>query len=207
VRICSNIPPIDADDPTAELVAAGHPVGPATVLFFGSGHPSVLFDYVEAALRKLLEVQADVELVILGMDAQHLYRLRPSLAQLGASVRTLGYVPAQEVSLWLQASQLVLAPLIEGVNARKGTVMAAFQHACAVVTTHGTHTADDIPWDQICALAPVDRDAFAALSVECFHDPGRRARLGQAARTEYEAQASASVTAAQLLSLAVGSKR
>ncbi|HEY4104769.1 MAG TPA: glycosyltransferase family 4 protein [Polyangiaceae bacterium] len=199
IRICSNIPFQSSADPAAELVADGREVPAVAILFFGTGHPSVLFDYVEAAFLALLEIEPRAVLIVVGMDAERLRQLRPSLANLGASVQTLGYVAARQVSLWLQVAKLVLAPLIEGVSARKGTVMAALQHGQTVVTTRGIHTRDDIAWNEICALAPLSRERFAELTVELYSDAQRRAEIGRAARIEYEAHASASVTAARIL--------
>ncbi len=199
IRICSNIPFHASADPAADLIVDGNSVPAPTILFFGTGHDSVLFDYVEEAFVELLKIAPDAGLVVVGMDSERLRRLRPSLAQLGARVQALGYVAAPQVSLWLQIAKLVLAPLIEGVSARKGTVMAALQHGRAVVTTQGLQTRDDIAWSRICILAPLDRKAFAATAVKAFQNPEWRADIGRAARAEYEAHASISVTASRIL--------
>jgi len=202
IRICSNIPYHSSVDPAAELTAAGYAVPTPTILFFGTGHQSVLFDYVERAFLALLEIEPNAVLVIVGMTAEKLRQLCPSLADLGDRVLALGYVAAPQVSLWLQVAKLVLAPLFEGVSARKGTVMAALQHGQTVVTTRGMQTLEDIAWDEICVLAPFDREAFAAAAVQTFRDPERRSAKGRAARAEYEAHASASVTALRILAYA-----
>ena len=199
IRICSNIPYHASADPNAELTAAGNSVPASTILFFGTGHQSVLFDYVEAAFRALLAIEPNVGLVIVGMSQEKLRRLQPSLAGLGARVQALGYVPAPQVSLWLRAAKLVLAPLAEGVSARKGTVMAALQHGQTVITTRGIQTLDDIAWDEICLLTPLDRAAFAAEAVAAFTDPEWRSAIGRAAQSEYETNASAAVTAQRIL--------
>lgn len=199
LRICSNIPYEANADPAAALTALGYSVPAPTILFFGTGHQSVLFDYVEEAFLELLRVEPYAGLVIVGMTADKLRQLRPSLAARAPQVRALGYTAAEQLSLWLQVSSLVLAPQIEGVSARKGTVMAALQHGRAVLTTHGAQTREDIVWDAICLLAPLDRAAFATAAVQAFREPARRAAVGNAARAEYEAHASASVTAAQIL--------
>jgi len=202
IRICSNIPYHSSVEPKAELTAAGFSIPSSTILFFGTGHQSVLFDYVEAAFLALLEREPLAVLVVIGMTPEKLRQLRPSLADLGARVVVLGYVAAPQISLWLQVAKLVLAPLVEGVSARKGTVMAALQHGQAVVTTRGLHTRTDIAWDQICLLAPLERDTFAAKAVEAFKDSELRSTIGRAARAEYEAHASASVTASRILGCA-----
>ncbi len=169
---------------------------------FRNRHDSVLFDYLEEAFVALLETDPSVSLVVVGMSPEKLRRLRPSLADLGGRVRALGYVAAEQVSLWLQVATLVLAPLIEGVSARKGTVMAALQHGRTVVTTQGIRTLEDIAWNEICLLTPLDRKAFAAMAVKAFLDPKLRAVIGRAAQAEYEAHASASVTASMILDYA-----
>lgn len=206
VRICSSIPFARSYDPRSDLTTSGYSVPERSVLFFGSGHDSVLFDYVEAALVELLKVDPKIQLVVVGVDPAKLRRLQPSLAEFGPRVQALGFVPAREVSLWLQTAELVLAPLSEGVNARKTTVMAALHHGCAVVTTSGFHTRDDIPWAQICALASLNRTAFAAVAVKCLQDSSWRTRIGEAGRADYEAQASPSVTAGRLLAYAASQR-
>jgi glycosyltransferase involved in cell wall biosynthesis len=202
IRICSNIPCHSSDDPATELTACGSSVPTPTVLFFGTGHPSVLFDFVEEAFVTMLESEPNAGLVIIGVSPEKLRRLRPSLLDLGPRVQALGYLSAEQVSLWLQVATLVLAPLIEGVSARKGTVMAALQHGRTVVTTRGVHTLEDIAWSEICLLTPLDRKAFAAASVKALHDPELRATTGRAARDEYAAHASAQVTASMILDFA-----
>lgn len=206
IRICSSIPVVSSLDPAAELVSSGYSVPAKTVLFFGTGHESVSFEYVEAALLELSKVDPDVRLVIIGMDAAKLRRIRPTLSDLGSKVQPLGFVPAREVSLWFQVAQLVLLPFVDGVNARKTTVMAAFQHGRAVATTIGVNTRDDIPWARMCALAPLDARAFASMAVKCFQNAEWRVQLGDAARADYQAHASPGVTAARLLAYAASSR-
>jgi len=202
IRICSNIPYQSSNDPAAELTASGSSVPNPTVLFFGTGHSSVLFDFVEEAFVAMLESEPNAGLVIIGISPEKLRRLRPSLLAQGTRVQALGYLSAEQISLWLQIARLVLAPLIEGVSARKGTVMAALQHGRTVVTTRGVHTLEDVAWSEICLLTPLDRKAFAAAAVRALHDPGLRAIIGDAARDEYAAHASASVTASMILDYA-----
>jgi len=204
IRICSNIPYHASEDPESELTTDGFSVPRPTVLFFGTGHPSVLFDFVEEAFVAILESEPNAGLVIIGISPEKLRRLRPSLLDLGNRVQALGYLPTEQISLWLQVATLVLAPLIEGVSARKGTVMAALQHGRTVVTTRGVHTLEDIAWSEICLLTELDRKAFAAESVRALHDPELRATTGNAARNEYTAHASAQVTASMILDYADG---
>ncbi len=202
LRICSNIPYHPSDSPLLELAARGYSVPEPTILFFGTGHQSVLFECVERAFSALLAVAPNAGLVVVGMTPDKLYQVHPSFARRRTRVRALGYVAPEAVSLWLQVATLVLAPLVEGVSARKGTVMAALQHGRAVVTTSGVHTLEDIAWSEICCLAPREPKPFADVVLEAFLDPERRTQVGSAARAEYAANASAEVTASQILGYA-----
>jgi len=204
LRICSNIPKVASDDPTDDLRLAGYAATSPTVLFFGTGHSSVLFDYVEAAFTAISHLTPDAQLVLVGMDSAQLRRARPSLWARGAQVQALGGLPGRDVSLWLQASQLVLAPFVEGISARRGTVMAAMQHGRAVVTTSGFHTRADVPWDKICALSPLRSSAFADTAARCWNDQSFRHSLGLAAQEDYDSHASSRVTATRLLAIATG---
>lgn len=203
IRICSSIPKVVSSNPAAELASSGYSVPRHTLLFFGSGHPSVSFEYVEAALVELIKVEPEARLVVIGLDAAKLRKIRPTLADFGERVQALGFVPARAVSLWFQVADLVLLPFVDGVNARKTTVMAALQHGCALATTRGVNTQEDIPWDRLCAVAPLEKAAYAAMSVKCFRDASWRAELGAAGRMDYEAHASPAVTAAQLLAYTI----
>jgi len=206
VRICSSISVAHSLDPAADLAAAGYSVPAHTVIFFGTGHPSVSFEYVERAFRALLAAEPEARLIIIGMDAAKLRTIRPTLADLGDRVRPLGFVAAHEVSLWFQVARLVLLPFVDGVNARKTTVMAALQHGRAVATTKGVNTREDIPWDRLCAVAPLEPAAFATVALECFRNAHWREELGAAGKADYDAHASPSVTAAQFLACATGSR-
>lgn len=202
VRVCSNIAFNTTTDAARELAAAGYAVPASTVLFFGTGHQSILFDYVEEAFDSIWSVDPSARLVIVGMTPAKLAELSPSLAARGELVQALGYVAAPAVSLWLQIATVVLAPLVEGVSARKGTVMAALQHGQTVITTRGEHTLDDIDWADICVLSGFSASEFSARALAAFRDPALRLRLGAAARNEYELNASVPVTAARILELA-----
>ncbi len=74
-----------------------------------------------------------------------------SVGQIGSWIRSAcedvpvhdhGSLPGPEVSLRLRAMDLFLAPLSDGISARRGSVVAAFQHGlpiCSTVHQHSDH--------------------------------------------------------------------
>ena len=114
----------------------------STILtLFGSDHWSRQAGLAAAALRRLLEEGIDAHLVVLG----HAVRLVQAELERGAGlpqerVHRLGFLPEAEVSRWLSATDLFLAPFSDGVSTRRTSLFAAFEHGRAVVATVGANT-------------------------------------------------------------------
>jgi glycosyltransferase involved in cell wall biosynthesis len=75
-----------------------------------------------------------------------------------------GRLSDQELAAKLAASDIFLAPLIDGVTTRRTSVMAALQHGLPVVGTDGPLTDDDL------------RQASGALTLIPLGDVGRFAQ-------------------------------
>jgi glycosyltransferase involved in cell wall biosynthesis len=105
-------------------------------------------------------------------------------------VRDPGRLEADELSVHLWASDLVLLPFTDGVSTRRGTLMAALAHGRPVLGLRGCHT------DAVLAEAPDavaltpagDRHAFSCAAVELAGDPGRLRATGDAGRRLYESR-------------------
>lgn len=125
-----------------------------TLLHFGGRHPTHLYDYMYAALTRLRQSQHDeVELLLVGVDASEIERCE--------GVRALGYLPEDEVSRCLNRADLVLAPFLDGVSTRRGSVMAALLHGRAVITTRGSSTDSETPWREFTLISEAnDCEAF-----------------------------------------------
>jgi glycosyltransferase involved in cell wall biosynthesis len=148
------------------------------VATLSSGHESHLTDYVAAALAELAEHRT-LFMLALGAGA------RP-VPVTGVECLRPGLLPADAVAELLAAADLFLAPLIDGVSARRTSVMAALQHGVPVVTTDGHLTDSFLRGSGALALSPVgDVSAFAATAGE-FADAQRRLELGSAGRALYE---------------------
>ena len=163
----------------AELGAGEGTVVLATI---GRQHPSWLGAYVVAAANAVAASGRPTVLLVLGAEAPALPDLDPAVA-----VHAPGYLEAGELSAQLAGADLFLAPLVDGVSTRRGTLMAALQHGLAVIGTEGP-LSDRVLRESGGALrlTPVgDEAAFAAAAAALAADPPAREAMGAAARELY----------------------
>jgi glycosyltransferase involved in cell wall biosynthesis len=156
------------------------------VAVFGRGNPSRALDHAEHAIDALAGAHGAERLAVLNIGAD-----APKLAvRDGVDVRTPGALPAEEVSRWLLASDIVLLPFTDGLSTRRTTLMAALAHGRAVLGLSGRNT--DLVLREArdaIALTPAgDLDAFSRAAVELTTDPGRLDALGAAGQRLYEAR-------------------
>jgi glycosyltransferase involved in cell wall biosynthesis len=157
---------------------------PDTVVLscMGLRHPGRLQEHVLASAREAGAVARSVLLLDLGPGV-------PSVAQLAQNVelRATGFLAAEDLAAHIAASDLFLAPYMDGVSTRRTTVMSALQHGVAVVGTSG-HLTDDVfnRAPELVLAEPHRPDRFAAEVGRLVGDPECRARLGVAGRRLYE---------------------
>ncbi len=92
---------------------------------------------------KACRVYHDVRLVMIGgreggpTDSLYVARLDADIARLGLNeaVHWTGYATNEEVSAWLQSIDCVALPFLDGASYRRGSLMAAIEHACPILTT------------------------------------------------------------------------
>lgn len=149
----------------------------------GLRHPGRLRGHVLAAARAAHAAgSADVLVLDLGPG-------EPSEQVLASHVRlcSTGFLDARDLASHIAAADLFLAPYMDGVSTRRGSMMAALQHAVPVVGTCG-HLTDDMLRDASClTLVPVNgSDGYAQAVAGLATDPRRRAELGVAGRRMYE---------------------
>jgi glycosyltransferase involved in cell wall biosynthesis len=162
----------------------------------GSGHPSWLAGYVARAANAIADSGKAVRLHCMGAAA-------PSPPGLSASVEVYrpGRVEADELAEGLSASDLFLAPFIDGVSTRRSSMMAALQHGLPVVGTDGPLT-DPIlrrPGSGLVLTTVGDEDAFAAATLRLAEDTEARTSFGVGARGLYEGNFDWPVVADRLL--------
>jgi glycosyltransferase involved in cell wall biosynthesis len=162
----------------------------------GRDHPSWLADYVVASANAVAASGQRLVLLSLGAEAPLLRGLDPTIA-----VHAPGYLAAERLAGMLAASDLFLAPLIDGVSTRRGGLMAALQHGLPVLGTEGPLT-DSILRKSEAALRLTevgDRGHFASSAVQLAGSAAARASSGAAARQLYESNFDWPVIAQRLL--------
>lgn len=149
---------------------------------FGTSDPARQFDFVVAAANAVADSGLPTILQHLGAGA-------PVLSGLKRSVRVSepGCQSAASLAERLAATDVFLAPFVDGVSTRRGTLMAALQHGLPIVATDGHRTDETLRRsDQAIRLAPVARqDLFVEAVRQLAQRPDEREVLGASAHSLY----------------------
>ena len=180
--------PVFQDDPSTIRRRYAHQ-GQTLVGCFGT-HGILVANIVEQVLAHLLRVQDNIQIVLIGRGSREFC---DDLERRGVvprgRVHATGVLDSRELSLSIQACDLMLQPYPDGINTRRTTAMAALAHGKAMVTTFGVQT--EPFWEASNAVAVArcgDYANLAELVRALAHDPVERRRLGKAARGLYEAR-------------------
>jgi glycosyltransferase involved in cell wall biosynthesis len=192
----SNLP-----DRRSERAAAREQIGAGdetmVIALFGSGHSSRLIDYIVAATNSVARERDEVVLLNLGAGAN-----APARVDGGVRVIQPGWLAPGDAARLLSAGDLFLAPFIDGVSTRRGSLMAAMQHGLAVVGTRGPATDGVLSGSGALELVSCgDRKAFARAAVALASDPESRAVFGAAAVALYQREFDWPVIAARMCEL------
>ena len=185
----STIPVVSASV-DVRAVRARHAAGrPVLVGHFGT-FGAATTRQLQPALAAVLERSTDVALLLIGRDSERFAPLLPQRGPADAS-RVSGTGPRDDraVSCAIQACDVMLQPFDDGASTRRTTLMAALAHARATVTTIGRSSEPFWAGEHDRTLLAVEAANTAGLSAATLalaSDPGRRARLGEAARTLYD---------------------
>ncbi len=151
---------------------------------FGSAHPSRLRDWICTVSNRVHCSGRKLLVLSIGADGVNLHEaLNPAIPFLDC-----GLLGAEEVGDRLMAVDLFLAPFVDGLSTRRGSVAAALQHGIPVASTSSQWT-DPLLLGQeerLLFLSPVGdgATAFSTLTEEiCRHLPFPEAR--HAAMTEF----------------------
>jgi glycosyltransferase involved in cell wall biosynthesis len=168
--------------------------GTLVLASLGTGHPSRLTDYVVAATNAVALHHAPVLMLNLGAGAPSLKGLNPAV-----SVVEPGPLASDDLARLLSAADLFLAPFVDGVSTRRGSVMAALQHALPVVGTEGHLTDACLRESGALRLVPAAQIAtFANVASSLVQDQTRRVALAAAAGALYQREFDWPVIAARL---------
>jgi len=170
-------------------------LGPSDVVLaaFDSNHPGRSSELLSAASAQAAAAGATM-LLLLGAEA------RASEAHELRVVRP-GPLAAIQLSSYLAAADIFLAPFEDGVSTRRTTLVAALQHALPVVGTLGHLTDPCLLGDGLgLMLTPVeDCASFAAATAHLVEHQRRRIAIGRQARDFFEAAFAWPVLAERLL--------
>jgi glycosyltransferase involved in cell wall biosynthesis len=190
--VASNLPapPIDVParpEPSDSVVLA--------TLALGTNHLRLEDLAVQAADEAARRTGRDVTLLMLGADVPTLEGDHP-----GVRIVVPGELPAAELSRRLQSADLFLAPLADGVSARRTSVMAAMQHGLPIVGTAGPLTDGFLRHAGGLKLVPVEEpQRFATAAAELAASPELRSGLAVEIRRFYDAELDWPVMVSRLL--------
>jgi len=131
----SNLPPAKTQ-PMETRRQLGWSNNRPVLTVFGTAHVSRLLPWIGRALAELPRMQLPPVLLYIGSDGSKVREICPSSVQLVDA----GRVEAARAADLLVASDLMLAPFIDGLSTRRGSVMAAFQQGLPVVSTFSSST-------------------------------------------------------------------
>ncbi len=152
----------------------------------------------ETLVRALAQI-ADAKLVMIGgqtgasdpTDAAYLARVKNLIADLGLGARVIWteHAAAEIVSAHFRATDVCALPYCDGASYRRGTLMAALAHGCAIITTRAANAPASEPVrlpalraGENCLLVPPnDPGALAAELERARHAPALRAQIGAGA--------------------------
>ncbi len=160
----------------------------------GGGHPDRGFNHISTAIRAATRTGRNVVFMNLGESAP----LLPSaIAEPRVRICQPGRMPPADLSMYLTACDLFLAPFLSGACSKRSSVAAALSHALPVLATQGPSTDPlfiDNP-EALCLVDADDPDRFAEQTLALLGDRERRSALGRGAIALYDAEMSPGVAA------------
>lgn len=152
---------------------------------------------IDLLLEALAELRAnghDLRLLFIGgqdnavnADRGESYRasLEDRIKEYGLEdiLRWTGFLPEEEVAACLQAVDIVTLPYLDGASYRRGSLMAAINYGCAIVTTQPTVAHEAFIHGENIWL--IERQSAAAISAAILHliqNPQTRNQLRSGAR-------------------------
>jgi len=160
--------------------------------YFGFLNQSKGGEELIEALAKLVTEGRDARLLMIGgrvgasdpTNLAYLHRVQALIARHGLTDRVVwtDYLPEEEATATLMASDICVLPYRDGVSTRRGTLMAALVHGLPVVTTQPRVPLEQFRDGENMLLAPPeDPDALAACIARLADDAELRQHIGAGA--------------------------
>lgn len=144
----------------------------------------------ERTVIEILRRRSDATILLMGSgshDAVNALRIRHP--QLSERIHATGTISSREVSLTIQACDVMLQLYPDGVNARRSSLLSSLSHGAAIVTNEGENT--EAMWRESGAVVLVnegDSEAVIRAVDDLLADPELRRRLADDARKLYASQ-------------------
>ena len=162
------------------LAERGIPEGALVLGYFGFMNASKGGEELIEALHQLAQQGRDVYLLMIGghtgasdpTNHDYMQRMQALIRryQLDRRVVYTGYLDDQQVSAAFNGLDLCVLPYRDGVSFRRGSLMAALIHGCAIVTTQPQIPLPEIAHGQNLWLAAPDDAAALASGIACLAD-------------------------------------
>ncbi len=163
------------------------------IVFFGLINASKGLDVLVDALKNLLTAGENARLVIVGdtgsSDPTNIgvqQAITEQIVALGIShqVTWTGYLADALVAAALNAADVIALPFRDGASYRRGSLMAAVQQGCAIVTTQPqTPVKAFVDGENMCLVPPDDTLALAKALRNVLQDSKLRGQLKQGTAT------------------------
>jgi glycosyltransferase involved in cell wall biosynthesis len=195
IPIGSNITPTLPPDYSRATWRAALGLGPDDIVigYFGFLNASKGVDTLLQGARIALDKGLPVKLLMIGgrtgssdpaniVFAREMDQMVENL-RLDGHVRWTGFVDGVSVSGHLTAADIVALPFRDGASFRRGSLMAALAHGCAIITTNPRADMPELVPNRHARLIVPDSPMALALAIEALADNADlRAEMGRHAR-------------------------
>ncbi len=189
-NITAPLPP--AFDAAEWRARAGALPGDLLIAYFGFANRSKGINVLLDALAKLRDQGVPARLTLIGgrtgasdpTNAVHADEVDEQIEalQIKPFVSRTGFIEDNAVAAYLRAADVVALPFLDGASYRRGTLMAAIHHGCAIVTTEpSVEIATFVNGENMLLVPPGDSIALAYALRRVYQSPALRERLRQGA--------------------------
>lgn len=190
IPIGSNIPYLEKQ--TLQRIGTPKPNDPFQIVHFGFINQSKGIETLLQAVAKLRMDGLPIRLIMLGgrtgasdpTNEDYVQEIDALITSLNLTdcVEWTGYLDEAEISAALINSDVVVLPFLDGASYRRGSLMAAIEHGCAIITTTPQIEIPTFRHDENMRFVPANNPQATAEAIQqILEDPQLAQRLRQGA--------------------------
>lgn len=165
----------------------------AIVAFFSFLHPVKGLETLLAAFQQVVVAQPHTRLLLIGgveslalpsqQATDYWNQLKTRIAELNLTndVHMTGYLPTEQVSLYLTAADIGVLPFNPGVTLKSGSLLAMMAHSLPIIATQSDPPDPELANACLKLIPPRNPPELANALVELLTDATQQRQLGQAA--------------------------